>query len=354
MARLALVMIARDEARCIARALESVRPHVDRMVVLDTGSTDATPEIASGLGAEVGRFDWCDDFAAARNAALEMADADWVLMLDADEWLEGAAAALGPQTLLASPAAPFLGLARVRSEIAPADGEAGVAASWIARVLPRGVRYAGRIHEQPVSTLPQRRLALAIGHDGYLPDALARKAGRNEALLRREIAEAPGDAYLWLQLGRELQVRGRAAEAADAFARACELCPPNAPYRHGLVVRAIPAFKTAERFDEAMALADAELPRWQASPDFFFVVGDLYLEWASRNPDRAIKDFLPIVEYAWKKCLEIGERDDLDGSVKGRGGFMAAYNLAIMFETFGLDQQAGEYQALAERLRPAA
>ena len=93
MARLALVMIARNEARCIARALESARPHVDRMVVLDTGSADATPEIAAHLGAEVGRFAWCDDFAAARNAALEMADADWVLMLDADEWLEGAAAA---------------------------------------------------------------------------------------------------------------------------------------------------------------------------------------------------------------------------------------------------------------------
>ncbi len=74
---------------------------------------------------------------------------------------------------------------------------------------------------------------------------------------------------------------------------------------------AITALKSAERFDEAIALADAELPHWSQSPDFHYAVGDLYLEWASRNPDRALKDFLPISEWAWKRCLEIGERDDL-------------------------------------------
>ena len=100
MTRLALVMIARDEARAIARTLESARPFVDRMIVLDTGSVDATREIARGCGAEVHDFAWCDDFAAARNAALAHSDADWNLVLDADEWIEdGAEGALGPETL---------------------------------------------------------------------------------------------------------------------------------------------------------------------------------------------------------------------------------------------------------------
>ena len=84
------------------------------------------------------------------------------------------------------------------------------------------------------------------------------------------------------------------------------------------------------------------------------MVGDLYLEWASRHPDRAVKDYLPIVEYAWKKCLEIGERDDLEGSVAGRGGYMAAHNLALMFTTFGLAGPAAKYRALALQLKPAA
>src|SRR4051794_7642346 len=86
MAKVALVMIARDEARCIERCLASVRAHVDEMLVLDTGSTDGTPELARCAGARVASFAWCDDFAAARNAALVLADADWSLVLDADEW----------------------------------------------------------------------------------------------------------------------------------------------------------------------------------------------------------------------------------------------------------------------------
>jgi len=74
MNRIALVMIVRDEARSLARCLVSACPWVDEMIVLDTGSVDATPEIARRIGARVERFDWCDDFAAARNAALALTD----------------------------------------------------------------------------------------------------------------------------------------------------------------------------------------------------------------------------------------------------------------------------------------
>ncbi len=84
---IALVMIVRNEARCLARCLDSVRAHVDEMLVLDTGSTDDTVAIAERSGARVARFDWIDDFAAARNAALGWVDAPWRLVHDADEWM---------------------------------------------------------------------------------------------------------------------------------------------------------------------------------------------------------------------------------------------------------------------------
>src|SRR5690349_2282865 len=94
MTRLALVMIARDAEASIARALESARPHVDRMIVVDTGSSDATREAAAGCGAEVSAFAWCDDFSAARNAALARSDAAWNLVMDSDEWIAGGAESL--------------------------------------------------------------------------------------------------------------------------------------------------------------------------------------------------------------------------------------------------------------------
>jgi tetratricopeptide (TPR) repeat protein len=349
--RLALVMIARDEARSIVRALASAAPHVDRMIVLDTGSVDDTKVLAEAAGAEVFDFAWRHDFAAARNAALDHSDAAWNLILDADEWIEGGAEALGPRSLPAASGA-FLGLAQVTSETGEGD-EAGSARSWIARVLPAGVRYEGRIHEQPVSNLPRERLALVIGHDGYRPENLARKGDRNEALLTAELAAHPADAYLWFQLAKEYQVRDRPPQAALCFAEALRLAGPDEPFRHALVVRAITAFKTEGRLDEALALLEAEFSNWQASPDFFFAMGDLYLAAAAREPDKALSDHLPLAEFAWKKCLELGERSDLDGSVAGRGSHMPAHNLAVMYETLGLNEQAARYHALAAELRGA-
>ena len=343
-----MVMIARDEARSIGRALASVRAHVQRMIVLDTGSTDDTAAIAAAAGAEVHRLAWPDDFAAARNAALDLSDADWNLILDADEWLEGDASDLAPGAVLG--AEPFLGQVRVESAV-DIGGTEGQAGTWIARVLPRGVRYEGVIHEQPVSGLPMRRLGLTLGHDGYLPDALARKGARNETLLGAAIAAQPGDGYLWSQLGREHQARGRADEAARCYAEALRLTAPDAAWRRALVVRALTGLKDAGRIADALRLVDTEFPNWPDSPDFFFAMGDLYLEVAAREPEKALTDHLPLVEYAWRRCLDIGERDDQDGAVVGRGGHMAAHNLAVLYEGLGRADFAAQYAALAGRLK---
>jgi len=346
--RLALVMIARDEARSIARALTSARAHVDRMIVLDTGSTDATREIARAAGAEVHEFVWCDDFAAARNAALNHSDADWNLILDADEWLDRGTDGLSAEVLPPG-GGGFLGAIRVRSLIDDQPGAASQA--WIARVLPRGVRYAGRIHEQPVSDLPQRPLPLEIGHDGYTAENLDRKGARNETLLMRELEATPDDPYLWFQLAKEHQARQRHPQAAFCFTEALRLAPPDAGYRHPLVVRTLMMLKANGQLAEALTLADAEVANFEDSPDFYFIVGHIYLEAAGEAPSMAKEHFLPIAESAWKRCLEIGERPDLEGAVYGCGGHMAAHNLAIFHETLGDPQKAAEYAALAQRLR---
>jgi len=347
MTRLALVMIVRDAEATLARALDSARGHVDRMIVVDTGSTDATPRIAAAGGAQVSTFAWCDDFAAARNAALSRSDADWNLVLDADEWIAGGAQALRPSGLPSS--GDVLGVVRLEN-VVEGEGQGG-SASWLPRVLPRGVRYEGRIHEQPMGAARSRRLDLRLGHDGYTAAALARKGDRNETLLMRALEDAPEDAYLWFQLAKEHQVRGRRPQAALCFAEALRLAPPDAPYRHPLVVRGLTALKDAGRLDEALALADGEVGRWPESPDFYFAVGDLYLECANHAPERALADFLPIVEQAWRRCLEIGERPDLDGAVAGRGGHLAAHNLAVFYETLGRKAEAAQHHALAGRLK---
>jgi len=85
--RLSACVIARDEEAVIGRCLESVQDLADEIVVVDTGSTDRTVTIAKGFGAKIGHFTWCDDFAAARNASLDLATGDWILWLDANDYL---------------------------------------------------------------------------------------------------------------------------------------------------------------------------------------------------------------------------------------------------------------------------
>ena len=323
-----LVMIARDEAPRIARALDSLRPWVDRMLVLDTGSNDDTPSIARAAGAEVHHLPWPGDFSAARNHALALAGGGWHLVVDADEWLvEGGEAlrAMGHQT------PDFVGALRVDSLQAGADG---TAPSWISRLLPGPVRYQGRVHEQPRHALAVRRLPVRLAHDGYLPEALQAKRGRNASLLTTELAAHPDDPYLHYQLGKDLDVYGEHARALIHFDRAEALLGEARPgWRHDLVVRALHALKRCGRHAEGVERAEAGLQAWQDSPDFFFALGDLLLDWAAEQP--ALADpLLPMAEQAWQRCLEIGERPDLEGAVVGRGSTLARHNLDLLRTMF--------------------
>ncbi|MFN7713948.1 MAG: glycosyltransferase [Pseudanabaenaceae cyanobacterium] len=77
--------IIKNEAKHLSRSLSSLRPYVDELIIIDTGSTDNSLAIAQQWNAVIGGFPWCDDFAAARNHALAMAQGQWILMFDADE-----------------------------------------------------------------------------------------------------------------------------------------------------------------------------------------------------------------------------------------------------------------------------
>jgi glycosyltransferase involved in cell wall biosynthesis len=352
MNRLALVMIVRNEERSLARCLKSVRKAVDRIIVMDTGSTDRSVEIAKSFGADVHRMEWPDDFAAARNAALDKSDADWNLILDADEWIESGVGSLGPATLPArSVSRPaFVGCI----QITDAGESAARRRSYIPRVLPRGVRYEGRVHEQPVTTLQLVRLPLLVLHDGYDPAQLTGKAGRNEGLLQRELVARPADPYLQYQLGRQYLMTGVHGEAADCLLAAYGGSTAETPFRHSIVIYTILALRMAERFEEALALVDAEQDNWDGSADFYFAVAELYLEWASRNVEIAHDELLPVVEAAWLRCLRIGENTEMDGSIEGSGSFRAAANLANFYRILGAADEAARFDQAALTMRNAA
>ena len=320
---IAAVLIVRNEERCLARCLTSVAPWVDRMVVLDTGSTDATVAIAQDLGAEVHHLPWPDSFAEARNHALTLADADWNLVIDADEWIMGGGEGLRDWC---ESAGGQLGCPCIHNE----SESATVQRSWITRLVPRGIFYQGRVREQFVSPLPRHRIALDIGHDGDLAAQLERKRDRYYPLLLADLADRPDDAYLLYQVGKDAQMRGDQPSACDYYAQALDATPLDANWRHDLVINMLHLFAKSGHLQAALTIADSEMPRWQKSPDFYFAMGDLFLEAAAAEPQRALDHWLPLAEGAWERCLTIGERPDLEGSVAGRGSHLAQHNLDVL------------------------
>lgn len=329
-------LITRNEARCIARCLESLRPWVDRMLVLDTGSTDGTPELARAGGAEVHHFDWPGDFSIARNHALELADADWHLILDADEHV-----ARGGESLRSwCQGPPRLGRLCVHSTFDdpgnPASGQVSTSRSWITRVLPRGARFHGRVHEQVDSALPRDRIELHVEHDGYRDAQMAGKRDRNRALLLLDLGERPDDPYVAYQLGREAEGRDEFADACDWYAKAFAPVAPGANWMHDLLVRRLHCLGRAGQVDEGLALAEAQMGAFAHSPDFFFVVGNLALERAMIDPGAAVGHWLPLAVTCWERCVEIGEQPELEGAVAGRGSHLARHNLDVVASQLAL------------------
>ncbi|CAJ0809398.1 glycosyltransferase [Ralstonia flaminis] len=350
-ANLALVVIARNEASCIERCLLSAKPFVDRMVVLDTGSADDTMAIAQACGAHVSQMTWQNDFSAARNAALEAANADWNLVLDADEWLESG----GEQLRALSNANPMLGILCIKNDTDATDAASQLIA-WLPRLLPRGVRYAGRIHEQPVSSLPAQRLPIVLRHDGYTSAKMQKKGERNTQLLLDELKHRPDDPYVLFQLGKEIELHQEDyARATNYYARAFALAPQDAPYRRNLALRYLYSLGKSDRLDEAMAHADASIHAWPDFPDLCFALGLVLVDAAVKHPEHASTQWLPLAEQAFCRCLEIGDQAGMDGSVVGRGSFLAAQQLATVYQMQAneLARKSEQYLALSKQMQGA-
>ncbi len=213
-------MIVKDEAKTLGRCLESVRGRVAEQVVVDTGSTDATVEIARSFGAKVVHFPWVNDFSAARNFGLEHATQPWILVLDADEVLDA-----GPVAL-----AQAGGLELTIRNLAPPQDPVAWHDFPLVRMFRRDPahRYRGAIHEQIRASIEGVggkivRSSMVITHHGYADPILAngqRRAERNLILLKAALDKDPADAYLWYQLGVTEKALGHFKDSDSALAKA--------------------------------------------------------------------------------------------------------------------------------------
>ncbi|HLU40351.1 MAG TPA: glycosyltransferase [Planctomycetota bacterium] len=356
--RLSLVMMVKDEARTLARCLRSVRDAVDEIIVVDTGSSDETVEIARSFDARVLHCAWTDDFSAPRNVGLAAATGDWILVLDADEAVR-AGDAPRLRELIADPTVSGWQLV-LQNEYGDGTKTLGVAILRLFRNLP-GIRYQNRIHEQVLPTLQAEgaRLGLRVQaadvvvlHDGYTDECMAarNKNERNERLFRLQLAETPDDIYALYKFGDFLRrVPGRRADALPILERAWRvlrdhpLLPPGElPYAAEIAALLALEYACAERFAEAEAILAVALREFMPTPNLHYIAAGIAAH-VGRHHDA-------IAHY--RACLQFAGQVMVVPVQEGVTSYVALAGIAQAYLRLGDRRRAAEWLARARALRP--
>jgi glycosyltransferase involved in cell wall biosynthesis len=222
---ISLCMIVKNEQKHLARCLESVQDLVNEMIIVDTGSTDKTVEIAKSYGAQIYHHEWANDFAKARNASIEKATNPWILQLDADEELIRSEIDWFYRSY---PWPDFQGFRITINNLANEDYEEVFIAHQLIRFFRNSpsTRYQNRIHEVITFADPEPNIgvsAASILHKGYGDESASEKRkNRNRELLLEELKQKPDDANTLAYVAQHYGSSGELDKAVEYAERALD------------------------------------------------------------------------------------------------------------------------------------
>lgn len=328
---ISVCLIVKNEEDVLESALRSI-PSNYEIVVVDTGSTDRTLEIAKNYGAKIGHFQWCDDFSQARNESIRLATGPYILALDADEQLPGDAEEKLEHFIRTSRIQ--VGTVQIRNTI---GNEVHI--TRMIRFFPNRTEYdfAGRVHERIVCNgkdVTYGNTGLVVNHVGYEKELYHRKRKfeRYEALYHTLMQENPNDGYLLYQFGKLYYSDRRFLEALPYFTQCLKLQEMNHLYFAPMLILYGYSLKELGRAAEAWTILSSYLQVYPSFPDLPFLLGLLAMDTGK----------IQEIEPLFKLALSIGETADYSSHV-GVGSFKASYNLGVFYEVTGRIQLAQEY-----------
>jgi glycosyltransferase involved in cell wall biosynthesis len=345
---LSATLIVRDEERNLPECIGSLDGVVDEVVVVDTGSTDRTSEAARELGARVVSHPWRDDFAEARNVALDAARGEWILYLDADERLRPVVRDAVSARLPSAPETAF------RILLHPFAGATPYFEYRLWRADP-AIRFRGVIHEQVVDDIHRVAArdarpvsdwgALELDHLGYEGDQ-ASKHRRNLPLLRRQLDADPNNIFNWNHLARVLIATGDPAGAERALEEAVALARiEGSPSSYGSLAWGDLVRLRHERGADVTSLLAEGKARWPENWLLVWIEGNVLLDAGRLEEATACFERLLTADVAGLPAQGVAYDRRLFGSFAHSSRGLALFRM-------GRYQEAAESYAAASRLEP--
>lgn len=291
-------MIVKNEITRLGRCIGPIKGLVDEIVIADTGSDDGTQDLVNKLAHKPLKYHWDDDFSAARNYALDHATGDWVIFLDADEYIrpfsrQSLETALLRQNVIA-----------YRVQVCNQLDKGLSGNEFMVRLFRRlpMVRYSGRIHEQVTPAIARLMAAepgwsaeilsgFVIDHEGYNPGKSdqAPKNARNIRLLKMVLEESPDDPYILYKLSKTL---GHLPEGREHLFKSANLILSHTPeqikmfaFAPELLTNAAIEWTNADNTDKALHACGVAVACFPDHPSTRLAQGIAYMK--AGHPDKA-------------------------------------------------------------------
>lgn len=341
---ISVCIITKNEAEHLEKCLEALKPYPFEIIVVDTGSTDQSKNIARKYTDKVFDFEWVKDFSAARNFSISRASHNMILVLDTDEFLLEFDFDRVQRLMAEHPKS--VGLIK-RLDYFEIDGEKHCQTSIIDRLFNRKYyHYERPIHEILVPagniSAASYSLPIVVDHVGYIGSAekLNEKAMRDIELLLPEIEKDPDEPYYYFQMAQSYLCMRNQEQAFSYFKMAMERNPPpEEDYTRILVCNYGNILLDNNKPEEARSLLSF-YDHYGDNADYLCMIGVMYLHFNQHL--KALPEFV--------KALSAPSRDSVESKV-------ISYYIGYIYEVFGQKdiarqhyQRCGEFEPALEAL----
>ena len=329
---ISVCMIAKNEEKYIEKCLTAIRTHADtgcnmqpEIIVVDTGSTDRTKEIAAKYADKVLDYTWVNDFSAARNYAVSQASHDFILSLDCDEIITQID--LKQLAILMEQHPEAVGRIAIDNHYFSNQTDT-VYRDHLGRFFHRGFfRFEAPIHEQVVHKktgghYESYEAPILIDHVGYLGsiEALRPKVERNNNLLFRELEKDRKNPYLYFQIGQSYNMIYDYENSYQYYKEALNYdVNPEEEWVQMMIIAYANALLHTGREAEALQL-EAVYDAFATTADFLCMMGRIYL--ANGQYVKAMMEFVKAIH-----CPVAREN--------GTNSFIPTYNIGLINEMMG-------------------